>query len=262
MYSAELRLGSVRAAMETAPAAVRGSLAALAQAVQDLVADQAEAYAAMEAVPDAFVPSLHTAAAALAEHFQRQPLATGPLLGFHFELQRFVKLVDSLADHSLVDVQIEARPPMAKQALPVAEADGPDLFAITPATPPDAALERTSPRHVCGADVTLCIRNVVPARFLRQRFKAMHTAILFSATLGPPGYAIDLLGLPEDTAWIDVPPAFPPAHLAVRIAHGISTRFAHRARSLGTVVDLIVEQHDRSPGHYLAFFSSFGRRGR
>jgi Rad3-related DNA helicase len=237
---------------------VRGSLAALAQAVQDLVAEQTDAYAAMDAVPDALVPSLHAAAAALADHFQRQPLAAGPLLGFHFELQRFVKLADGLADHSLFDVQIGAGSPTATEATPAAVAGGPDLFAVTLETPPDAAPAcPPSSGHPCGAEVTLCIRNVAPARFLRQRFEAMHTATLFSATLGPPGYAIDLLGLPQDTGWIDVPPAFPAEHLTVRIAHGLSTRFAHRARSLGPVVDLIAAQHDCSPGHYLAFFSSF-----
>jgi Rad3-related DNA helicase len=259
MYSAGLRLGAVQAAMQTAPAAVRGSLAGLAQAMQDLVADQESAYTAMDAVPDAFVQSLQAAAAALAEHFQRQPLATGALLGFHFELQRFARLVDSLADHSLFDVQIQAGPTTATAATSVAMADGPgDLFGVTADTLAEDVLAATrAPLPPSGADITLSIRNVVPARFLRPRFKAMHTATLFSATLGPPGYAIDLLGLPPDTGWIDVPPAFPAEHLTVRIAHGISTRFAHRTRSLGAVADLIAAQHDRRPGHYLAFFSSF-----
>jgi Rad3-related DNA helicase len=265
MYSAGLRLGAVQAAMQTAPAAVRGSLAGLIQAMEDLVADQEGAYAVMEAVPDAFVQALQAAAAALADHFQRQPLATGALLGFHFELQRFARLVDSLADHSLFDAQVGARPPMAMAATTVATvatvamADSPgDLFDGTAETPPDAApAGPRPPRQTAAADITLSVRNVVPARFLRPRFKAMHTATLFSATLGPPAYAIDLLGLPPDTGWIDVPPAFPAEHLTVRIAHGISTRFAHRARSLGAVVDLIAAQHDRHPGNYLAFFSSF-----
>jgi DNA excision repair protein ERCC-2 len=33
----------------------------------------------------------------------------------------------------------------------------------------------------------------------------------------------------RDTAWIDVPPAFAAEHLTVRVADGVSTRFAHRA---------------------------------
>jgi Rad3-related DNA helicase len=107
------------------------------------------------------------------------------------------------------------------------------------------------------SDAALCVRNVAPACFLRQRFKALHSVTLFSATLSPPQYAIQLLGLPENTAWIDVPPAFPAEHLTVRVADGISTRFAHRDRSLQRLVGVITRQFDAHPGNYLAFFSSF-----
>lgn len=107
------------------------------------------------------------------------------------------------------------------------------------------------------SDVTYSVRNVVPGRFLAPRFKAFHSCTLFSATLAPPDYAIKLLGLPDDTAWIDVPPAFPPEHLQVRVARGISTRYVHRSRSLGRLVDTVGEQFNAHPGNYLAFFSSF-----
>jgi DNA excision repair protein ERCC-2 len=89
------------------------------------------------------------------------------------------------------------------------------------------------------------------------RFKALHSITLFSATLSPPAYAVQLLGLPENTAWIDVPPAFPAEHLSVRVADGLSTRYAHRDRSLQRLVDVIARQFDEHPGNYLAFFSSF-----
>jgi Rad3-related DNA helicase len=49
--------------------------------------------------------------------------------------------------------------------------------------------------------------GLLPAPALR----GLHSATLFSATLAPPAYAIQLLGLPENTAWIDVPPAFAPS---------------------------------------------------
>jgi len=107
------------------------------------------------------------------------------------------------------------------------------------------------------SDSALCVRNVAPACFLRQRFKALHSITLFSATLSPPQYAIQLLGLPENTAWIDVPPAFPAEHLCVRVAHGISTRFAYRDRTIRRLVGVIARQFDEHPGNYLAFFSSF-----
>jgi Rad3-related DNA helicase len=104
---------------------------------------------------------------------------------------------------------------------------------------------------------TLSVRNIVPGAFLRPRFAACHTAILFSATLGPETYQRDLLGLPENTGWIDVPPPFPPEHLSVRIADRLSTRYPHRQGSMNALVDLLALQYAEHPGNYLAFFSSF-----
>ena len=231
MYSAELRISQIRSAAQTAPGAVRGALDALVQSTEELVVDCAAPYEVLDTAPDPFVQSLQTAAGALSEHFNRHPLNVGSLLNFHFELQRFVKLVEALSDHSLFDVQ---------------------TFLGT-----RSRLEADGEAEQDGSDAALCVRNVAPACFLRQRFKALHSVTLFSATLSPPQYAIQLLGLPENTAWIDVPPAFPAEHLTVRVADGISTRFAHRDRSLQRLVGVIARQFDEHPGNYLAFFSSF-----
>lgn len=215
MYSAELRLGPLRAAAQAAPGAVSGPLAALVQATEELVKEQAAPYEVLETVPEAFAQALQAAAGALSEHFHQHPLSVGALLDFHFELQRFLRLVEALSDHSLFDVQALAE------------------------------------------DAALGVRNVAPACFLRRRFEALHSVTLFSATLSPPDYAIQLLGLPQNTAWIDVPPAFPAEHLSVHVADGISTRYAHRERSLRHLGAVMGRQFDAHPGNYLAFFSSF-----
>ena len=223
MYSAELDGAQLLAAVPTAPQAVQGPLQALAEATQALAADTDAPYAVLDAAPDGFMQALQTAAGALAEHFHQQPLSVGALLQLHFALQRFLKLADALDDHALFEVHT-------------------------------AAAADTS----AGARaITLGVRNVAPACHLRQRFAALHSATLFSATLAPPGYAIQLLGLPADTAWIDVPPAFDAAHLAVQVADGLSTRLPHRGRSLQRLVDVLAGQFDAHPGNYLAFFSSF-----
>ncbi|MDH4393214.1 MAG: ATP-dependent DNA helicase [Aquabacterium sp.] len=220
MYSAELHTGLLRAAAQAAPAAVQGALQALAQATDAVVADSATPYAVLDAAPDALVQALQTAAGALSEHFNQQPLSVGPLLNFQFELLRFGRLLDGLGDHALFEVQ-------------------------------------AAPGEAAGDDAVLRVRNVVPAGHLRPRFAALHSATLFSATLSPPAYAVALLGLPGNTAWIDVPPAFPAAHLVVRVADSLSTRHAHRQRSLPPLVAVIAQQFDQQPGNYLAFFSSF-----
>jgi DNA excision repair protein ERCC-2 len=233
MYTAELRWTDIQAAAATAPAALRPPLTLLAEATAGLAAagTQADApYTLVQPVPDPFLQALQAAAGALASHFRQQPLATGGLLGFHFSLQRFLRLVDALGEHSLFDLQVTACGPVAGAA--------------------DQGEE-------VAADRILCVRNVMPAGFLRQRLKMLQSLTLFSATLAPPDYAIRLLGLPEDTAWIDVPAAFPPEHLTVQVAGDVSTRFTDRHRSLRRLVGILAAQFDAHPGNYLAFFSSF-----
>lgn len=108
-----------------------------------------------------------------------------------------------------------------------------------------------------GAGLRLALRNVVPAPFLKERFAALHTATLFSATLQPPEYHREMLGLPEDTAWLDVGSPFAAEQLQVEVARRISTRWQHRAQSIAPIVQRIAAQFEARPGNYLAFFSSF-----
>ena len=222
MYSAELRLSQLQAAVQAAPAGLQAPLQQLAEATAQLLGPEPPSYALLQPVPEAFTQALQAAAGALAEHFQQHPLAVGALLNFHFELQRFGRLLEALGEHSLFDVQQE--PPEDEQG---------------------------------EADALVCLRNVSPAPFLRQRLKQLQHLTLISATLAPPAYAIQLLGLPEDSAWIDVPSAFPPEHLRVQIAHDISTRLADRDASLQRLAHTIATQFEAHPGNYLAFFSSF-----
>jgi DNA excision repair protein ERCC-2 len=194
----------------------------------------------LDSAPDALVQAVQAAAGSLSAFFNQQPLSVGPLLDFNFELQRFLKLLDALGDHTLFELHwLPGAGEGGAQAAGSLAEDAVDLSTAT------------------STHLTLCLRNVVPAGFLRQRFAALHSITLFSATLSPPAYAEQLLGLPEHTAWIDVPPAFAAEHLRVRVAHGISTRHAHRDRSLPALVAVLAQQCDQHPGNYLAFFSSF-----
>jgi len=81
--------------------------------------------------------------------------------------------------------------------------------------------------------------------------------VLFSATLTPEHFYADTLGLPEDTAWLDVAPAFETDHLEVRVVRNVSTRYRHRSGSLAPIARLIAARYAAQPGNYLAFFSSF-----
>jgi DNA excision repair protein ERCC-2 len=104
---------------------------------------------------------------------------------------------------------------------------------------------------------TVCLRNVIPRRFLTPRWSAAHAMVLFSATLSPPQFHLDVLGLPADSRRIDVQSPFNAEQLAVRVVRSISTRWRDRAASVQPIVQLMGKQFEAEPGNYLAFFSSF-----
>ncbi|MED5618316.1 ATP-dependent DNA helicase [Ideonella sp. BN130291] len=158
--------------------------------------------------------------------------------------QALAAITDHLAEHpTAVDAALQAFYFDALQFTRLAESfDEHSLFDLT-----------RTPRGGCVP----CLRNVIPAPFLKPRFQAAHTVTLFSATLHPAGYYRELLGLPEDTAVVDVASPFAAHQLSVQIAGDISTRFQHRGTSLAPVVQRMAAQYAVQPGNYLAFFSSF-----
>jgi DNA excision repair protein ERCC-2 len=145
------------------------------------------------------------------------------LLQFYFDALQFMRLLDTFGTHSLFDVTLDSGTGSGR-------------------------------RHEGS---TLCIRNVLPAPFLKSRFAAVRSAVLFSATLTPWNFYSDTLGLPDDTAWLDVAAPFKAEQLSVHIARDVSTRYRHRGRSLAPIARLIAAQYEAAPGNYIAFFSSF-----
>jgi Rad3-related DNA helicase len=217
MFSAELSRGALRAARTEAPPLLKKSLARIARNWTELDKSAAAAYQVMPALPDKLLATLQGAASDITEFLAENPAPLGPAL------QRFY-----------FDAMHFAR---------LSESFGAhSLFDIS-----------RDPAH--GS--TLCIRNIVPAPFLKQRFGAAHSSALFSATLSPWNYYSDALGMPDDTAWIDVDSPFSAGQLKVHVVDRISTRFQHRARSVAPIADLIARQYRAAPGNYLAFFSSF-----
>lgn len=240
MYSAALSLARVREALAGAPRALQPPLRRLAGELARLGRDQAEDYQPLPVLPEPLAEALQRVNTALGEHVQNHPLEVGAMLDFYFECFGLQRLLDRLDSHSLCDLQ--------RTAGRVAVQDAPlNLSLLEDDGPLDTGEVR---------DVVLSVRNIVPGAFLKERFEGCHSVTLFSATLGPPDYPRDLLGLPEGTAWIDVPAPFPPEHLSVKVAN-LSTRYEHRQQSLDALVDVLATQYGQHPGNYLAFFSSF-----
>ena len=217
MYSAELDRADLRAARANAPEPVKKALERVGRAWTGVDKDAPAPYQVLDAVPDKLLDALQNATSTVNDFLAEFP---GPL---DPELQRFH--FDALG--------------FLRQAESFGEHSLCDLA-------------RAGVR-----DSVISIRNVVPAPFLAPRFALAHSATLFSATLSPWHYFLDLLGMPENTAWADVASPFSASQLEVHIATGISTRYQQRAASLGPIADLIARQYGERPGNYLAFFSSF-----
>ena len=221
MYSAELDRALLRLARANAPPAVKKALERVGRAWTALDKSAPSPYQLLESIPSKLVDALQDAASAVNEHLAAFPGPLDPdLQRFHFDALQFARLAESFGPHSLCDL--------------TRDADRPTL-----------------------RDSTICIRNVVPGPFLGPRFAAAHSSTLFSATLGAWHYCRDTLGLPENTAWVEVASPFHASQLEVHVARGISTRYQARAASIQPIAELIARQYRERPGNYLAFFSSF-----
>lgn len=221
MYSADLDQFALKTLRDTAPEPLKKPLQRLNREWNALHKEQVTVYQAYASKPDKLLQALALCTSAMGEYFNDHPQAlTGELQGFYFEALQFAKVAELFNEQFIFD--IAQRDPQAKRRFS-----------------------------------RLSLRNVVPAEFIRPRLTAARGSVLFSATLSPRHYYADLLGLPADTAWVDVESPFDAAQLQVHIIDRISTRFVHRQASLAPIVALIAEQFERTPGNYLAFFSSF-----
>jgi DNA excision repair protein ERCC-2 len=220
MYSATLNSDVLEAALRAAPAAVKYALQQMQRGWLALHRVQIEDYCVHSQIPVDFIALLHRTVSVIGDALAADPISLNEaLLRFHFDALHFCRMAESFGNHSLFDVTLRA-----------------------------AALETES---------SLCIRNINPAPFLGPRFSAATAAVLFSATLSPPEFFRQLLGLPDQTRWIDVDSPFGDRQLEVRVERRISTRYRDREESLGPLVELIARQYRTRPGNYLAFFGSF-----
>lgn len=223
MYSAELDQRQLLSLKVTTTPPIKKALTRLNTAWNKATRDQEADYATYLVPLLAIVTALDKVVTVIDEHLTENPTLIAPdLRRFYFDALNFLGLEEQFGVHSLFDV------------------------SLTPAK--GKAASRSS---------TLCIRNVVPAPFLKPRLETAHTAVGFSATLNPPDFYRNLLGLPEATPFLDVPSPFCTEQLQVRVAKHISTRYQHRTASLLPIAELIVDQYRALPGNYLAFFSSY-----
>lgn len=253
MYTAQLHRSQLSAARREASAAARRALDVVARRWSALSAGQAQAYAVRDELPEPFIAALQRAVGVLSDEQDANPRsADGALLRFYFDALHFLQLAE-LYDraHSVWDLSLpEAPAGAATRGQALGQTPG-QTYGQTHGQTHRQTHERTRGQS------TLCIRNLIPAPFLIERFAAAHTCTLFSATLTPWNYYVDTLGLPGQAAWTSVESPFQAEQLQVYVARHISTRYRHRQASLAPLVQLMAQQYGTRPGNYLAFVSSF-----
>lgn len=222
MYSAELSQTTLAVARKQAAGAVKKALDGVQRNWAALNQAQLADYQVLPALPEGLRQAVQRAVAAIAQVQSDAPLLPGdPVLDFYLQALQWTALAEQFGDHAMLDNRWLA------------------------------------PHQGRGKRSVLCIRNIVPAPHLAPRYAAARATVLFSGTMGPQPFYQDLLGLPADCAWVDVPAPFQAAQLRVEIAGHISTRYRDREASLAPLAHAVAAQFARQPGNYLCFFSSF-----
>ena len=229
MYSATLDQAQLHQLHASAPGTVKKSLEKLNRHFSELHQTQLENYHMLDELPINFLKALQQTLNGITDFLVANPTRMdGELQAFYFEALHFSRMAEAFGAHSIFDITLQDD--MAGAGLMSGQSQG------------------------CAV---LNIRNVVPAPFLLPRFTAAQSATLFSATLSPPDFYRQTLGLPDKTGWIDVQSPFRPEQLRVAAVSNISTRYQHRAHSLAPIAALMAAQYDKTPGNYLAFTSSY-----
>ncbi len=227
MYSIRLSEAALLYTIRKPPAALRKPLGQLESAWRELIKpyleqeDTAPHYR-LEDVPDVLNDALYGLIAAITEYLSDNHRARD-IQEVLFTALGFLRLAESFGDHSLCTLGFE-----------------------------HAARGQ---QNMTGSGV-LSIDNLIPADHIAERFKTAHAVVLFSATLNPAQYYRDLLGMPVDTRWQDVPSPFNSQQIDLRLVTNISTRLDRRDRSLPLLAARVKRQCSAVPGNYLVFLSS------
>lgn len=106
-------------------------------------------------------------------------------------------------------------------------------------------------------DIILKLYCVDSSYLLRQALDRGRASILFSATLTPLDYHMDLLGGKKGDYNIKLSSPFPRENLCLMVGNNISTRYKDRERTYIDIVKLIESFINAKKGNYFVFFPSY-----
>jgi DNA excision repair protein ERCC-2 len=121
---------------------------------------------------------------------------------------------------------------------------------------PDAAFDVIASRDRSGARLAILCKD--PSQPLGAVLNAAAATVGMSATLSPPEFFRDLLGLDRDrTDVLRLPSPFPRENRAVFIAADVDTSFSARNRDAPRLAAVVAEVAGACPGNVLALFPSY-----
>ena len=107
-----------------------------------------------------------------------------------------------------------------------------------------------------GSELIIRLLCLDPSAFVDSSLACGRTAVLFSATLIPPGYYKSVLGCSGARA-VALESPFPAGNLGLYCLPGISTRYRCREASIRPISDALAALAAGRVGNYLAFFPSY-----
>lgn len=108
-----------------------------------------------------------------------------------------------------------------------------------------------------GDNLILKLYCVDPSYLLKECLKRARASILFSATLTPLEYYMDLLGGGVEDYHIKLSSPFPSENLSLLVGDSISTKYKDRERTYDDIVEYITNLVNSKRGNYLVFFPSY-----
>jgi DNA excision repair protein ERCC-2 len=121
---------------------------------------------------------------------------------------------------------------------------------------PDPAFDVLAARGRGGARLAILCKD--PSKLLGETLNAAAATVSMSATLSPPEFYRDLLGLdPDRTSVLRLPSPFPRENRSIFVAPDVDTTYAARGRGAPRLAALVADVARACPGNVLALFPSY-----
>ena len=111
--------------------------------------------------------------------------------------------------------------------------------------------------EVSGGDITVKTYCLDPARVMNSLLGRAKATVMFSATLTPMEYFLNVLGCSKSGVSVTLPSPFDPERLCVAVADYLSVRYEDRAGNISAYVSVIAATVSAKAGNYMVYLPSY-----